>query len=128
MPTKTKLSTTDKGLGYRHQKSTAGLKQTHHDGSPCDWCGRPMYLDRTRNHDYRPASTNPTSGELQGDHSKMPRSEALRLGLPIPPPDRLLHAECNRQRGDGLNDHLAAVNTATSGLVDTSSLAMPWPW
>lgn len=123
-----KANTTAQGLGYRHQKATAGLKKTHHDGSPCDWCGKPMWLDRTRNPDYNEASTNPTNGVLQGDHSKMSRSQALRLGLPIPPPDRLLHGECNRQRGDGLNDHLAAVNTGAMGMVDTSSLAMPWPW
>jgi hypothetical protein len=128
MVTKAKLSTTAKGLGYRHQKATGALKKTHRDGSSCDWCGKPMWLDRTRNPDYDPVSTNPTSGVLQGDHSKMARSEALRLGLPIPPPDRLLHGECNRQRGDGLNDHLAAANTGATGLVDTSSLAMPWPW
>lgn len=120
-------TTTEKGLGWRHRQAVDRLKRTHVDGSPCDWCGRPMYLDRTRNWDYNPDSTSPTSGELQGDHAQMSRAECMRRGLPIPPPDRLLHQTCNIQRGDGGNDHLAASARATSS-VTTDQLLMPWPW
>jgi hypothetical protein len=126
--TRAKLSTTAKGLGHRHRVAVEALRRAMPDGSPCDWCGQPRYLDRTRNRDYDPTSTNPTSGVLQGDHSTMSRSEAIRRGLPIPLPDRLLHGECNRQRGDGANDHLAAVNSGRSPALDTSALAMAWPW
>lgn len=61
---------------------------------------------------------------LQGDHSGMSRSEAIRRGLPVLPPDRLLHAECNRARGAGINDDiLSPVNRQAF-----DNLSMPWPW
>jgi hypothetical protein len=123
---KAKLSTTARGLGHRHQVAVDRLLSAHPDGKTCPWCGRPMWKNRTRNWDYQAGSTNPASGKLQGDHSGMSRSEALRRGLPIPLPDRLLHGECNRQRGDGANDHLAA--SATGAASATQTLLMPWPW
>lgn len=122
--TKRRQTTTEKGLGWRHQQAVEQLKRRHRDGSPCGWCGRPMYLDRTRNWDYNPESTHPLSGVLHGDHSGVSRSEAMRQGLPIPMPDRLLHQTCNIQRGDGGNDHLAAT---ARGRV-SEQLGMPWPW
>lgn len=128
MSTKTKQTTTAKGLGWRHQQAREGLLRKHTDGAKCDWCGRSMYRDRTRNHDYNAASTNPDCGKLQADHATMTRAEALRRGVPVPLPNRLLHGECNRQRGDGANDHLAAVSSGRSPIADTSTLVMPWPW
>lgn len=131
MPTATsgkrKLTTTEKGLGWRHEQAVDDLFVALPDGSPCPWCARPRWKDRTRNHDYKPNSTNPASGKLQGDHSAMSRSECLRRGLPIPPPDRLLHQECNRQRGDGSNDHLAAESHNRTP-ADDIRLQLPWPW
>ncbi|AGT11705.1 HNH endonuclease [Mycobacterium phage Ejimix] len=97
------------GLGWRHQRALKALRRDHVDGSPCDWCGRPMWLDPTRNYDYDPEVKRNGNGVLQGDHME-PRREYLKRGEPTPLPDRLLHAECNRQRGDGKNDHLAWVN------------------
>jgi hypothetical protein len=138
MPTtKTRRTTpTARGLGWRHQQAVAGLKRCHRDGSPCDWCGRPLYLDRTRNWDYKPDSTNPNSGKLHADHSKMSRAEAIRRGLPIAPPDRLLHGACNIQRGEGGNDHLAASARGRTAAkmapsktgICTDELKLPWPW
>lgn len=125
-------TTTERGLGYRHRQAVEGLKRRHIDGSPCDWCGNPMYLDATRNWDYEP--NVPFSGGLQGDHGAMTRAEAHRQGVPVPLPDRLLHRKCNQQRGDGVNDHLAAVNrgkTTTSTTEQTTTnqdRAMDWPW
>ncbi|MEU6580656.1 hypothetical protein [Nocardia sp. NPDC046763] len=75
-------STTQKGLGWRHQQAVEQLKQRHVDGSPCWWCGKPMYLSQA----------------LDGDHSQS-RSRGGVLA------DRLLHASCNRSRGDGRRDH-----------------------
>ncbi len=118
-----KLTTTQKGLGQLHEKAVRYLRQRHKDGSPCEWCGRPMFLDPTRNFDYRPGGPKRGNGVLQGDHSTMSRSEALERGLPILPPDRLLHGECNRMRGTGLNDHLAATSRG-----EVESFTMPWPW
>jgi hypothetical protein len=118
-------TTTEKGLGWRHQQAVEDLKRKHKDGSPCDWCGREMFLDRTRNWDYSPGVR--ASGSLQGDHSKMSRSEAIRRGEKILPPDRLLHGECNRSRGVGGNDHLAAENRVFHSVTE-HVYAMPWPW
>jgi len=118
-----KLTTTQQGLGWKHQQAVAGLTRRHQDGAPCDWCGKPMYLDPTRNWDHD--ANIPGSGKLQGDHGAMTRAEALRRGVPIPLPDRLLHRRCNGQRGDGVNDHLAAVNR---GAQPSDVTLMAWPW
>jgi hypothetical protein len=74
-------TTTERGLGWRHQQVVAQLKARHVEGSPCWWCGEPMFR----------------SQELDGDHSR-PRSAGGILA------DRLLHAGCNRARGDGSGD------------------------
>jgi hypothetical protein len=132
-----KQTTKQKGLDWRRHRNAADtLKRNHRDGTICPWCGRPMYRDRTRNFDYDPASTSSHSGSLHADHSKMSRSEALRRGLPIPQPDRLLHGLCNIQRGEGHNDHLAAAHAHPPGLRTNSRLThndlgaptMDWPW
>ena len=118
--------TADKGLGWRHRQAVEFLKQMHKDGSPCDWCGQPLWLDPTKNHDYDP--TRPGlrgNGVLQGDHSIQTRSESLRKGEPVLPPDRLLHAECNRMRGAGRMDHLAPTRVSRA---TAEPFAMPWPW
>jgi hypothetical protein len=122
-----KRKTTEKGLGWRHRQDRQGLLRKHPDGAKCEWCGRPMYLDRTRNWDYDPRSTNPASGSLHADHSDMSRAEALRLGVPMPRANRLLHGACNIQRGEGGNDHLAAVANGNT-TIHTNQLAMAWPW
>lgn len=122
----TKKTTTEKGLGYHHQVAVESLKFRHKDGSPCEWCGRPMWLDPTKNYDYDPNSPRRGNGVLQGDHSRMSRSECLRRGLPVPPPDRLLHAQCNRERGAGANDHLAVSNRTEPEIPE--QLSMAWPW
>lgn len=120
-------SSTARGLGWRHQQAVAALKLRHRDGAPCDWCGKPMWLDPRKNWDYRP--DEPGSGKLQGDHGAMTRAEAIRRGVAIPLADRLLHRRCNSQRGDGVNDHLAAVNRGTAGTGPTGErLLMDWPW
>jgi hypothetical protein len=98
VPAKRKLTTTERGLGRMHQVAVEVLKRQHVDGSPCEWCGRPMYLDRTRNWDYSPTSV--TSGKLHADHSVVTRAASVELGIPFLPPDRLLHGRCNMQRGD----------------------------
>lgn len=127
-----KLTTRQKGLDWqRHRNAADILKRNHRDGTPCDWCGRPMYRDRTRNWDYNPQATHLSNGSLAADHSGVSRAECIRQGRPIPRPDRLLHGTCNIQRGEGGNDHLAATNRQTETSyagVDTSTLSMDWPW
>jgi hypothetical protein len=122
-----KGTTTAKGLGWRHQQAAAALKRGHVDGSACEWCGRPMYRDRTQNWDYK-REGSATSGTLHADHRDMSRHEALRRGLPVPMPNRLLHGVCNIQRGSGGNDHLAAGATGVSAPDGLGELVMDWPW
>ncbi len=87
-----------------------------------------MYRDRTRNWDYNP-ERNYLSGVLHADHRSISRIEALRRGVLIPPPDRLLHGVCNIQRGEGGNDHLAVTGRRGElDVVDVDKLAMDWPW
>lgn len=71
-------ATTSKGLGWSHQKRRAALLRALVDGTPCAECGLPM--DRSQ--------------QLDADHS-IPRSQGGTRA------DRLLHATCNRSRGDG---------------------------
>lgn len=71
-------TTTQRGLGWEHQKQRKRLLAKHRDGDLCDYCGEPMYK----------------SQPLQADHTQ-PRS----LGGTVA--DRLLHAWCNESRGNG---------------------------
>jgi hypothetical protein len=75
-------TTTQRGLGWRHKQQVAQLKQRHVDGTPCWWCGQPMFLAQG----------------LVGDHS-IPRAAGGIIA------DRLLHSACNAARGDGSRDH-----------------------
>lgn len=82
-------STTARGLGWNHQQNAARLHRTHTDGTPCWWCGKPMYRDPQRNWDHH---------TLAADHTIARAHGGTRA-------DRLLHATCNKQRGDGHHDH-----------------------
>ncbi|GAA2022437.1 hypothetical protein GCM10009756_10090 [Pseudokineococcus marinus] len=79
-------SSTARGLGYRHQQRRAYLLRVTPDGTPCWWCGRPMY-----------PQTQP--GTLDADHGRARAHGGHQA-------DRLLHSPCNRSRGDGSRDHL----------------------
>ena len=92
-------STTDRGLGWEHQKRRERLLKDHLDGSPCYWCGLPMFRDRASNWDYDPASADRASGSLAADHSHARAHGGTHS-------DRLLHGYCNKSRGDGSRDHL----------------------
>ncbi|AZV00787.1 HNH endonuclease [Gordonia phage Kiko] len=116
MPLKVQRSTTERGLGWQHQKQVAALKAQHVDGTPCWWCGQPMFLNSENNWDKQ---------GLAGDHS-VPRASGGTVA------DRLLHATCNKERGDGARDHLRPALTGKSvgeSLADTlGRRLMPWPF
>lgn len=94
-------STTERGLGWAHQRDRAVLLRGHVDGTPCPCLelndcgpacpcrrvgiGLPMYRDPARNADGR---------ALQADHSRARSRGGTRA-------DRLLLATCNASRGDG---------------------------
>lgn len=81
---------TQQGLGWRHQQVRARLIFHHTDGTPCWWCGRPMFREKELNWDSRP---------LAADHTKARHHGGLDA-------DRLLHFTCNSQRQEGDRDHL----------------------
>ena len=92
-------TTTERGLGWDHQKRRDRMLHAHTDGTPCWWCGLPMYRDRTNNWDYDPASADRASGSLAADHTEARAHGGTHA-------DRLLHGVCNKQRQDGSRDHL----------------------
>ena len=95
-------STTERGLGHRHQMVRRRLLFNHRDGTPCWWCARPMFKDPERNFD---------GAALEADHSRA-RSVHGAHGNDA---DRLLHRRCNRQRQAGQRDdeRPALVDTPT---------------
>jgi hypothetical protein len=58
----------------------------------------------------------------RADHRDITRAEAVRRGLPMPLPNRLLHGLCNLERGDG-RDYLRDVTNNQP----EHALAMAWP-
>lgn len=75
-----------RSYGGRHKRIRRSLLARHIDGSPCDWCGKPMFKDPELNFDGNP---------LNADHvdplANNPNGVATRL----------LHDRCNKQRKDG---------------------------
>lgn len=77
-------NTTTVGLGYAHQQARRAAIAAMPDGTPCGYCGRPMY--RTQ--------------QLHYDHV-IPRALGGRDG-----PRRLTHAACNIRAGQRLGAQL----------------------
>ncbi|MCV7230687.1 hypothetical protein [Mycolicibacterium komossense] len=122
--TRKRPSPAERGYDDSHRTRVERLKAAHVDGTPCWWCGLPMFLDRTKNPDYDPSATRRdgkpdlTSGVLHGEHSAGKENGAMA--------DKLLHGLCNKQRGDGSRDHerpaLRIIRTSNLG-----DLVMGWP-
>lgn len=83
-------STTARGLGWAHQKQRARLEAAHRNGTPCWWCGQPMYRDQD-------AHLNPDGHVLNADHSN-PRANGGTQA------DRMMHDTCNKSRQAGKRD------------------------
>ncbi|GAC71017.1 hypothetical protein GS4_47_00070 [Gordonia soli NBRC 108243] len=121
-----KTSAHKRGLGYQHRKTRDGLLRVHVDGTPCWWCGEPMFRDPTLNVDYNPMSSDPDTGILAADHSHSRAHGGAKA-------DRLLHGRCNKQRGDGSRDHLrpaitgGRVEDPTAIAPELGVRAMAWP-
>lgn len=81
-------TTTERGLGWDHQRKREALLAVHRDGTPCWWCGKPMYRDKARNFDGQ---------SLAADHIQARAHGGTVAG-------RLLHGSCNSSRGDGSRD------------------------
>ncbi|NDK91047.1 hypothetical protein GYA93_15860 [Gordonia desulfuricans] len=98
-------TTTQRGLGWRHQRDRERLLRNHVDGTPCWWCGEPMHRTQA----------------LDADHSN-PRDKGGTKA------DRLLHAPCNRARGNGDRDHLRPALTGTPTERDDRAQWLLLPW
>ncbi|MFE5699963.1 hypothetical protein [Rhodococcus koreensis] len=105
MPSKAK-TTTQRGLGWAHQQQRERLLRAHVDGTPCWWCGLPMYRDPARNWDGKP---------LEADHSRARSKGGTKA-------DRLLCSGCNRSRQDGGRDHQRPILRE-----QPRPQAFPWP-
>lgn len=105
-------TTAARGLGHAHKVRALQLKRDHVEGTLCWWCGEPMYLAQG----------------LHADHSTS--RAAARANGQTTMADRLLHAECNEQRGDGHRDHLRPALTGVrmgKVTIDIGTRAMRWP-
>lgn len=107
-----------------HRRRARRLHANHVDGTPCWWCGLPMFKDRTKNPDYDPEAMRSdgkpdlTSGVLHADHPDGKDNGGVA--------DRLLHGLCNKQRGDGSRDHeRPALRLITQSPL--GDLTMGWP-
>lgn len=99
------LTTTQRGLGWKHQRARARLLAKHRDGTPCPRCGKPMY--RTQN--------------LDAGHSK-----DRALHGPHVEADRLEHRRCNRAAGAALGNQLRHVRRTAGAQVSKTKHSRQW--
>lgn len=106
-------TTTQAGLGWRHQQQRERLMKLHIDGSDCWWCGEPMYRD---------AGMNPDGRVLEADHS-----QSRKHGGQVA--DRLLHSRCNRSRQEGDRDDQrpALLDRGPRPLARPGARRLAWP-
>lgn len=103
-------TTTQRGYGSQHVQRRNLLLYQLIDGSPCWWCGKPLYKDKNKNFDKKP---------LHADHSAPVSKNSSSLA------DRLLHHTCNSERGDGSRDHLRPVLNNT---MSDNTESADWDW
>lgn len=87
--TKVKRTTKQRGYDNRHKRIRKRLIATMTPGTPCWWCGKPMYPEAEKNPDGRPLAADHVQAGGAG------RNEAA---------GRLLHFTCNSARQDGARD------------------------
>ncbi|WP_312802226.1 AAA family ATPase [Corynebacterium variabile] len=106
-------TTTERGYGHTHQIDRRRLLTNHTDGTPCDWCGQPMYREPKQNFDNAP---------LEADHA-----ESLKLHGPSRA-NRLRHRRCNRQAREGgaTREHLRPTRKASTP--DPRGGQNGWDW
>src|SRR5687767_14145805 len=104
MPSTNRKTTTERGLGWEHQKNRRRLIAKHIDGTPCPCgvgreCGKAC-ICRAAGRAlpmYRSAALNADGLPLQADHSIARAQGGMKA-------DRLMLATCNASRGDGTRD------------------------
>jgi len=114
-------TTTERGLGWQHQKQRARLLRAHIDGTPCPCdvveCGPACLCRGPAGHlpMYKDADRNPDAKPLEADHSV-----ARSLGGKVA--DRLMLATCNNSRGNGTRKALVT-GTMTKTVTSRAWLA-----
>jgi 5-methylcytosine-specific restriction endonuclease McrA len=74
-------TTTERGLGYAHQKDGRRLKAVHRDGDLCWRCGQPMYKWQALERDHvTPRAYGGADGPAVLAHAHCNRSAGARLG------------------------------------------------
>ncbi len=105
-----RLSTTERGYGHSHQVRREQLMYNHRDGTPCKYCGRPMYRDKERNFDGAP---------LNADHRERDKSRLAK---------RLLHDSCNKKmNGEGKWVEYGPGWYAMHGQPESGTGDLDWP-
>lgn len=89
--TMAKAGRQERGYGQAHKSVRKRLIYLHKDGTPCWWCGEPMFRD---------AGNNPDGQPLAADHVNAGGAAKREQA------SRLLHFTCNSARRDGSKDHL----------------------
>lgn len=84
------MSTTSRGLGWQHQQARAAALRALVPGTPCPFCGDPMFAEQ----------------QLDYDHA-VPRALGGHNG-----PRRLAHSSCNRKAGRLLQARMQAAAAA----------------
>lgn len=96
-------TTTEKGLGWNHQKQRERLLRMHRDGDACWWCGEPMYRSQSLDADHEDARVN--GGAVA---------------------TRLLHSSCNRSRKDGARDDQRPAVTGSRQDRPSRAVVLDW--
>lgn len=89
-----RLTTSQRGYGYHHQRRRSAALRALVPGTPCPYCGHPMYSDM----------------ELDLDHA-----DPLAYGGDPRGPRRLAHAPCNRRAGAIIGNRWRSPATITRG-------------
>ena len=105
-----------RGYDHRHRRNRDRLLYNLTDGTPCPFCGKPMYKDAHKNFDNAP---------LEADHTKSLKHHGPSQA------DRLLHRHCNRSRKDGHDERSPLLNPsreAGQGDATQSGETIGWDW
>lgn len=106
-----------RGYDWTHRNNRQRLLYNLVDGTPCEWCGKPMYKDPDRNFDHAP---------LEADHTKDLKHHGPSKA------DRLVHRHCNRSRRDGHDERSPLNQPAAPDDVSpepqTTPPATGWDW
>lgn len=80
MPNRDPRSTTQRGLGWSHQRERKAAMAVFADGSPCPFCGRPMFRWQRLHWDHSVPRVVGGNGPRRWAHGKCNEQAGARLG------------------------------------------------